>query len=539
MATTIPDENTQAIAALTTSVALLQESLSAEVTARQTGDVSLKHAKADAEETSAALLALASDKADKAVTLEGYGITDAKIANGTITLGADSITPLTSHQSLDAYVNAASYDSTSKKILLKHDSNTIAEIDATAFIKDGMVSGVAISNGKLVITFNTDAGQEPIEIPLTDIFNPANYYDKAAADAAFVAKVEGKGLSTEDFTTEDKQKLAGIAEGADVTPPPIAPSQNPDDTGKAADAYETGWRLAAKAEARSGTQGNIAVYAEYSTLLEDSGFKPSDFATHDDVALVASNVDTAQATADYAQSSANDAFTKAGEALSTANNARSAADEAKSTADTAKATADNAYSVAKRVETDVSSLSMDVHEARTVADEAKSSAEGASSMASAAVDESRKAWSAASEAKELAQAANTNAEAAKYYTTTAQSVTNGTEVVLSERTFNVFDATAYGDTNTVKVTLPAEPTAESGKVADVLLRVETGATVPTLDFDETANTFIAADNSWATLEASSHNVFSFTSAGVTRTGGGAKRVWVVGRVTAALETGGV
>ena len=475
MATTIPDENTQAIAALTTSVALLQESLSAEVTARQTGDMSLKHAKADAEETSAALLALSSDKADKAVTLEGYGITDAKIANGTITLGADSITPLTSHQPLDAYVNAASYDSNAKKILLKHDITTVAEIDATAFIKDGMVSSVAISSGKLVITFNTDAGQEPIEIPLTDIFNPANYYDKAAADAAFVAKVEGKGLSTEDFTAEEKQKLAGIAEGADVTPPPISPSQNPDDTGKAADAYETGWMLAAKAEARSGTQGNIAVYAEYSTLLEDSGFKPSDFATHDDVAFVASNVDTAQATADYAQSCANDAFTKAGEALSTANNARSAADEAKSTADGAK---------------------------------------------------------------ELAQTAKSEVATKIYYTTAAQSVASDT-IALSERTFNVLDATAYGDTNTVMVTLPAEPTAESGKVADVLLRVDTGATVPTLDFDETANTFIAADDSWATLEASSHNVFSFTSAGVTGTGSGAKRVWVVGRVTAALETGGV
>lgn len=190
MATTIPDENTQAIAALTTSVALLQESLSAEVTARQTGDTSLKRTKADAEETSAALLALASDKADKAVTLEGYGITDAKIANGTITLGADSITPLTSHQSLDAYVNAASYDSNAKKILLKHDVTTVAEIDATAFIKDGMVSSVAISNGKLVITFNTDAGLEPIEIPLTDIFNPANYYDKTATNTLLSGKAD-------------------------------------------------------------------------------------------------------------------------------------------------------------------------------------------------------------------------------------------------------------------------------------------------------------------------------------------------------------
>ena len=35
-------------------------------------------------------------KADKATTLAGYGITDAKIQNGTITLGPDTITPLTS-----------------------------------------------------------------------------------------------------------------------------------------------------------------------------------------------------------------------------------------------------------------------------------------------------------------------------------------------------------------------------------------------------------------------------------------------------------
>ena len=43
-----------------------------------------------------------SKKADKATTIAGYGITDAKIASGTITLGSNSITPLTSASSLDA-----------------------------------------------------------------------------------------------------------------------------------------------------------------------------------------------------------------------------------------------------------------------------------------------------------------------------------------------------------------------------------------------------------------------------------------------------
>lgn len=37
---------------------------------------------------------------DKPTDLAGYGITDAKIVNGTITLGSESITPITSHQSL-------------------------------------------------------------------------------------------------------------------------------------------------------------------------------------------------------------------------------------------------------------------------------------------------------------------------------------------------------------------------------------------------------------------------------------------------------
>jgi hypothetical protein len=44
-------------------------------------------------------------KADKATTLEGYGITDAKIANGVITLGSDTITPLTKHQDISGKSN--------------------------------------------------------------------------------------------------------------------------------------------------------------------------------------------------------------------------------------------------------------------------------------------------------------------------------------------------------------------------------------------------------------------------------------------------
>lgn len=59
----------------------------------------------------AAVAATASDipglsgKADSATTLAGYGITDAKIESGTITLGSNTITPLTSHQDISGKVS--------------------------------------------------------------------------------------------------------------------------------------------------------------------------------------------------------------------------------------------------------------------------------------------------------------------------------------------------------------------------------------------------------------------------------------------------
>lgn len=61
-------------------------------------------------------------KADVATTLKGYGITDAKIAGGVITLGANTITPLTQHQSLAAYAKSADVDSTYAK---KADITTV------------------------------------------------------------------------------------------------------------------------------------------------------------------------------------------------------------------------------------------------------------------------------------------------------------------------------------------------------------------------------------------------------------------------------
>ena len=64
-------------------------------------------------------------------------------------------------------------------ISFKNINNEVVNtLSAAPFIKDGMVSGVEIIDDVLVVSFNTDAGIDNIEIPLEDIFDPDNYYTK-------------------------------------------------------------------------------------------------------------------------------------------------------------------------------------------------------------------------------------------------------------------------------------------------------------------------------------------------------------------------
>jgi hypothetical protein len=62
------------------------------------------------------------------------------------------------------------YDSDAKKIKLV-EGGTTSEIDATDFIKDGMIESVAIDEEtqELVITWNTDAGKSATSIPLSEL----------------------------------------------------------------------------------------------------------------------------------------------------------------------------------------------------------------------------------------------------------------------------------------------------------------------------------------------------------------------------------
>ena len=125
------------------------------------------------------------------------------------------------------YFDGAEYDSNSKRINFKHGQTVKAYIDATAFIKDGMVSNVEISGGNLVITFNVDAGKQDIVIPLSSIFNPDNYYTKSEIDNQFsdvemrVDDVEMSAFDVEMRVDDVETQLAGkqdtLTAGANIT----------------------------------------------------------------------------------------------------------------------------------------------------------------------------------------------------------------------------------------------------------------------------------------------------------------------------------
>lgn len=87
------------------------------------------------------------------------------------------------------------YNSNAKRIYFKANGVTVGEVNTTDFVVDGMVSDVRIQGGNLLIIFNSDSGHQTITIPLTDIFDPSNYYTKAETDLKLNGKQDVSGMS--------------------------------------------------------------------------------------------------------------------------------------------------------------------------------------------------------------------------------------------------------------------------------------------------------------------------------------------------------
>lgn len=116
---------------------------------------------------------------------------------------------------VEGFFGAVNYDKESKRINFYNTSTggtVLGYVDATDFIKDGMVSNVEIKEVAekgvcLVITFNSDSGKKAIEIPISQIFDADNYYTKSQTDIAIAAY-------TYDKATIDKK----VAEGGTFDP---------------------------------------------------------------------------------------------------------------------------------------------------------------------------------------------------------------------------------------------------------------------------------------------------------------------------------
>ena len=179
----------------------------------------------------AATEAVLSGKAEStAVTQEITAAVSGKVDNTTYTAyTAATQSALNSKANNSDVANlfgAVAYDSTSKRINFYHESTTglvIAYVDATDFIKDGMVQNVEVKNviigGQsvtcLVISFNTDSGLEDINIPISEIFNADNYYTKTEVDGIVSGKVSTNTYTA--YTAATEAVLSGKAESTAVT----------------------------------------------------------------------------------------------------------------------------------------------------------------------------------------------------------------------------------------------------------------------------------------------------------------------------------
>ena len=108
------------------------------------------------------------------------------------------------YQPIGDYFDGVEYDSSGKTIDFYSQGKLVDSIDATDFIKDGMVDSVSLielsGDTYLHIVFNTDAGKEPIDIPLGDLFNADDYYTKEETDDLLDDKLDASAYTPVDLT---------------------------------------------------------------------------------------------------------------------------------------------------------------------------------------------------------------------------------------------------------------------------------------------------------------------------------------------------
>ena len=131
--------------------------------------------------------------------------------------------------SVSGYADSVKYNSTTHYVEFYHGTTAgtkVFEYDASPFLVDGMVESVVItsitSGGSevqvLEITWNSAAGGQVTDIPLSDIFNPDNYYTKQETNDLIDQKiVEASGVTSGVVQTMIDNSISGKADTSAVT----------------------------------------------------------------------------------------------------------------------------------------------------------------------------------------------------------------------------------------------------------------------------------------------------------------------------------
>ena len=156
--------------------------------------------------------------------------------NHSINVDTTVIAQKTDIPSVSGYADAVAYDTNAKEMKFYHGGTGGTEVfsfDASPFLIDGMIESVVItsvtSGGSevqvLEITWNSAAGGQVTDIPLSEIFDASNYYTTAQTDSAIAAAVSGK-VDTSTFETysgnvetalSGKQDTLTAGTGIDIT----------------------------------------------------------------------------------------------------------------------------------------------------------------------------------------------------------------------------------------------------------------------------------------------------------------------------------
>lgn len=161
---------------------------------------------------------LRTDLGNKGDAADAEGSAFARIAKNKADIAANT----TSINGLDTAVKTAQTDATAANNTANANKADIATIKETDTAQDGKISALETTVGKAAAGEAAATGlvkgvadNKSAITTLTETVN-TNKSDLEAAIGNKVDKVTGKGLSTNDYTTDEKTKLTGIATGAQV-----------------------------------------------------------------------------------------------------------------------------------------------------------------------------------------------------------------------------------------------------------------------------------------------------------------------------------